>query len=48
MCGHGVVWRTADRQNVTRRVGPLGLWFAVMSSDKTVMDHKKQEAASQK
>lgn len=45
---HDVVWKIADRQNVTRSVGPLGLWFAVMSSDKTGIDLRKWEGASQK
>lgn len=42
------VWRAADRQNVTKSAGPLGLWFAIMSSDKTVTDLRKCEGASQK
>lgn len=43
-----VLSRTADRQNVTRNVACLGLWFAVMSSDETVTDFRKQKGASQK
>lgn len=48
LCGHDDVWRTADEQNVTSSVGPLSLWFSLMSSDKAITDLRKQEAASQK